>query len=304
MRTIITGGTGLIGRALAAGLIADGQEVIVLSRNLQRSTGLPEGVKVERWDGRTAQGWGHLADGADAIINLAGENLAAGRWTAEQKRRIIESRVNAGKAVVEAVSVAANKPRVLVQSSAVGYYGSRGDEEVVEESSPGNDFLVRQVVLPWEASTKDVEAMGVRRVLVRTGVVLSTQGGALPRMLLPFKFFIGGPLGSGKQWFPWIHLQDEVAAIRFLMANDEARGAFNLTAPNPLTNADLGKVIGKVMGRPAFMPTPAFALKLLFGEMSTVLLDGQRAIPKRLLDLGFEFKFADAESALRDLLGK
>ncbi len=304
MRTIITGGTGLIGRALAARLVADGYEVTMLSRNPARQTRLPFGVQVEHWDGKTAQGWGGLADGADAIINLAGESIAAGRWTAEQKRRLVESRVNAGRAVVEAIKLAAAnaKPGVLIQSSAVGYYGPHGDEELAEDAPAGSDFLARQVAVPWEESTAAVEALGVRRVLVRTGVVLSAEGGALPRMLLPFRFFIGGPLGNGRQWFPWIHLADEVAAIHFLIKNRQASGAFNLTAPNPLTNAAFGRVLGKVMGRPAFMPTPGFALRLLFGEMSTVLLDGQRAIPRRLLEAGFQFKFTDAEPALRDIL--
>ncbi len=302
MRTIITGGTGLIGQALAASLVADGHEVIVLSRRPERVTGLPAGVKVKSWDGHTAEGWGHLADGAQAIVNLAGESIAAGRWTVEQKRRIIDSRLNAGAAVVKAVEAIHTKPPVVVQASAVGYYGPGGDQEITEDAGAGSDFLAREVAAPWENSTGPVEEFGVRRVLIRTGVVLSAQGGALPRMLMPFKFFIGGRLGSGRQWFPWIHLADQVAAIRFLMHNSQARGAFNLSAPNPLTNAWFSQAIGKVIDRPAFVPTPAFALKLIFGEMSTVLLDGQRAIPRRLIEMGFRFQFPDAESALRDLL--
>ncbi len=301
MRVLITGGTGLIGRALAANLAADGHEVILLSRAPERTTALPAGVRAERWDGRTAEGWAALADGADAIVNLAGENIAAGRWTAERKRRIRESRVNAGRAVVQAVEAVAHKPRVVIQASAVGYYGPRGDEEVTEETPPGDDFLA-QVTIEWEASTAPVEALGVRRVIVRTGVVLSAEGGALPRMLLPFKLFLGGPLGSGRQWFPWIHVADEVAAIRFLMEREAATGPFNLTAPNPLTNAGFSRVVGQVLGRPALTPTPALALRLIFGEMATILLDGQRAIPRRLLDLGFTFHFPKAKAALQDLL--
>ena len=301
MRILITGGTGLIGRALAADLAQEGHEVVVLSRHPERATDMPSGVQVQGWDARTAEGWGHLADGADAIVNLAGENLAAGRWTAERKRRIRESRVNAGRAVVAAVEAASRKPRVVVQASAVGYYGPCGDEEITEDHPPGNDFLA-QVCVEWEASTAAVEEMGVRRPIIRTGVVLSATGGALPRMLPPFRFGLGGPLGSGQQWFPWIHLADEVGAIRFLIAHEEASGPFNLSAPNPVTNAAFTRALGRVLGRPTFMRVPAFALRLLFGEMGTVLLEGQRAVPKRLLEMGYTFRFAEVEAALRDLL--
>jgi uncharacterized protein (TIGR01777 family) len=298
---IITGGTGLIGRALAADLVAADQKVTVLSRSPERATGLPDGVHVERWDAYTAEGWASLADGADAIVNLAGESIAAGRWTAERKRRIRESRLNAGRAVVQAVEMAGDKPRVVVQASGVGYYGPQADQEITEKALPGDDFLAR-IAREWEASTEPVEAMGVRRAIIRTGVVLSTRGGALPRMLLPFRLFVGGPLGSGRQWLPWIHIADEAAAIRFLIETAEAAGSFNLTAPNPLTNAGFGQVVGQVMGRSSFMPTPAFAMRAVFGEMATLLLDGQRAVPKRLLELGFQFRFPHAEAALQDLL--
>lgn len=301
MRTIITGGTGLIGRALAANLIADGHEVIVLSRNPSGATGLPKGVRVEGWDALTAEGWGRLADGADAIVNLAGAGLADSRWTTERKRVIRDSRVNAGRAVVQAVEAAEKKPGVVVQSSGIGYYGPRGDEKITEADTVGDDFLSR-VCIDWEGSTAPLDNLGVRRPVIRTGPVLSTDGGSLPRMLLPFKLFVGGPIGGGRQWFSWIHIADEVRAVRFLMEHPEATGPFNLNAPTPVTNAEFGKTIGKVMNRPAILPTPSFALRLLFGEMSSVLLDGQRALPQRLLDLGFTFRFSEAEAALRDLL--
>jgi uncharacterized protein (TIGR01777 family) len=308
MRIVITGGTGLIGRALAADLAGDSHEVIVLSRRPERAIALPTGVRAERWDARTAEGWGHLADGAEAIVNLAGENPAGSgffpsRWTPERKRRIRESRLRAGLAVVEAVEAAMYKPRVVIQASGAGYYGSRGDEEVTEETPPGNDFLARVACEEWEPSTAPVEALGVRRVIIRSGVVLSTEGGALPRLLLPFRLFVGGPLGSGRQWLPWLHIADEVAAIRFLMEKETASGPFNLVAPHPLTNAEFSRVVGRVIGRPAFMSVPGFALRLLFGEVANVLLEGQRAIPWRLLDLGFTFRFTEAEVALQDLLG-
>jgi uncharacterized protein (TIGR01777 family) len=300
MRVIITGGTGLIGRALAAHLTERDYEVILLSRRPERATGLPAKARVEGWDARTAAGWGRLADGAAAIVNLAGESIA-GLWTTQHKRRIRESRLKAGRAVVQAIELATVKPRILIQASGVGYYGPRGDEGITEEEPSGKDFL-SQLAVEWEACTVPVEAMGVRRAIVRSGAVLSTEGGALPPLLLQYRLFAGGPLGSGHQWMPWIHMADEVRAVHFLVENQNAHGAFNLTSPNPLTNADFGRALGRVMKRPFLLPVPAFALRLLAGEMSTVLLDGQRALPKRLLDLGFTFRFPDAEAALRDLL--
>lgn len=300
MRVIITGGTGLIGRALSADLIRDGHEVIVLSRRPERATGLPAEARVERWDAHTADAWGPLADGAGAIVSLAGATIA-GLWTVQHKRRIRESRLNAGQAMVRAIERATVKPRVLIQASGVGYYGPRGNEEITEEVPPGEDFL-GQLAVEWEACTAPVEAMEVRRAIIRSGAVLSTEGGALPPMLLQYRLFAGGPLGNGRQWLPWIHMADEVRAIRFLIETDAASGPFNLVAPNSLTNASFGQVLGRVMRRPSFMPVPAFALRLLAGEMSTVLLDGQRAVPRRLLGLGFTFRFPDAEAALKDLL--
>lgn len=301
MRTIITGGSGLIGRALAAELAAAEHEVIVLSRAPGRVSGLPTGVRAVGWDGRSAEGWQDLADGATAIVNLAGESIAAGRWTAARKQRIADSRHQAGAAVVQAVAGATTSPQVVIQASAVGYYGPRGDETITEETAAGDDFLA-QICVPWETSTEEVERLGVRRAIIRTGIVLSRDGGALPQMMLPFRLFAGGPLGSGRQGFPWIHLADEVRAIRWLIDGEDASGPFNLAAPETLTNAEFGRVLGRVMRRPSFMPTPGFALRLVLGELSTLLLDGQRQVPQQLLDRGFTFRFPTAEAALRDLL--
>jgi len=302
MKVIITGGTGLIGSALAKSLTQENHEVIVLSRSPKKARNLPPAVQVVAWDGQSAKGWGHLADGAEAIVNLAGESIGDGRWTAERKRRIRNSRLNAGLAGVEAIEAAENKPKVLIQSSAVGYYGPSNGREIAEDTAAGNDFLA-QICVEWEESTAAVEDMdGVRRVIIRSGVVLSTEGGAFPRMLLPFKMFAGGPIGSGKQGLSWIHLADQVAAIRFLIEHPDASGPFNLTAPNPLTNAQFGKALGKALHRPAIMPTPSFAMKLAFGEMSLVLLEGQQTVPQRLQELGFTFEFPKAEGALRDLV--
>ncbi len=300
MKVIISGGTGLIGRAVVTALKRRGDEVIVLSRNPDRARPMPQGVTLIRWDGKTAAGWAHWVNGADAMINLAGENISSGRWSAARKERIRESRLNAGQAVVEAIAQVERPPQVLIQASAVGYYGPRGDEIIIETARPGDDFLA-QVVMAWEASTVPVEGMGVRRATIRTGVVLSREGGALPKMALPFRFFVGGSTGSGRQWLPWIQMADEVGAILFLLDRDDAAGPFNLTAPNPVTNADFAAVLGHVMGRPNWLPVPAIALNLLLGKMATIVLKGQRALPERLLDLGFQFRFPTLEAALAAL---
>ena len=303
MRVIITGGTGLIGQPLSKALVADGHEVIVLSRAPEKVGNAPAGVKLLKWDGKSAEGWGELADGAGAIVNLAGAGIADKRWSQQRKQEIRQSRINAGKAVMEAITAAAIKPGVLIQSSAVGYYGTQtGDAQVTESFSPGGDFLSK-VCFDWEASTAPAGKQGVRRVIVRTGVVLSNEGGAFPKQVMPFKFFAGGPVGGGKQWYPWIHIDDEVRAIQFLIGNEKAEGPFNLAAPNPVTNQEFGKLIGEVLGRPSFMPAPGFAMQTVFGEMAVILLEGQRAVPQRLLELGFKFKYETALAALKNLLG-
>ncbi|HEX79418.1 MAG TPA: TIGR01777 family protein [Dehalococcoidia bacterium] len=302
MRIIITGGSGLIGRALTADLALDNHEVIILSRRPERVIDLPNSAIAEWWDGYSSKGWGPLVDNADAVVNLAGENLGSGRWTRKRKHDILESRLNAGRAVAKAVEAARHKPQVVIQASAVGYYGSCGDEEVTEDAAPGCGFLARTAI-EWENSTTPVEAMGVRRVIIRTGVVLSIAGGALARMLLPYRLFAIRRLANGKQWLPWIHITDEVNAIRFLMENEKARGVFNLTDPNPATNAEFSFQLEKRLRRPALVPIPKSGLSLFLGEMATALIDGQRAIPKRLLQLGFTFRFTGINLALKDLLG-
>ncbi|MDX1500956.1 MAG: TIGR01777 family oxidoreductase [Thermoanaerobaculia bacterium] len=302
MRVLISGGSGMIGRRLAERLAARGDAPVVLSRRPARVRGLPRGVAVEEWDAADPGRLAELAGGADALVHLAGEGIASGRWTAERKRRIRESRVRSTEAVAEALRRAGGRPPVLLQGSAVGYYGPKDDEVVTEETPPGDDFLA-EVCQEWEAAGAPAEEAGVRRVLLRTGIVLSTEGGALPPMVRPFKLFAGGPVGSGRQWMPWIHLDDEVGAIDFLMRHPSASGPFNLTAPNPLTNRELSRAIGRALGRPSLLPAPAFAMRLLFGEMATLLLDGQRAVPRRLEELGYDFRYADADAALADLLG-
>src|SRR6266545_3269394 len=305
MRVIITGGSGLIGQALVRDLSragsGAGHDVVILSRDPERVGTLPPGVRAARWDGRTAQGWVALLEADTALVHLAGDNVSQGRWTEEKKRRIRDSRVVSGQAVMDALRQAAVKPRVLVQASAVGYYGARGDEAVPEDTPPGRGFLA-QVCEEWEASTAEAESLGVRRAVVRTGIVLAREGGALPVMALPFQMMIGGRLGDGRQWFPWIHVDDEVAALRFLLEHEDARGAFNLAAPHPVTNRELTRVLARVLVRPALFPVPGFALRIAVGEMAGALLAGQRAVPAHLEKLGFAFRWPDLEPALRNLL--
>lgn len=301
MRVVITGGSGLIGSEVARDLGGAGYEVVILTRDPAKAGPLPPNTRAVRWDGRTAEGWGSLLDGETGIVHLAGESIASGRWTAEKKRRIRDSRVESGKAVLEAIRQAATKPRVLLQGSAVGYYGPRGDEVVTEHHPAGSDFLA-DVCVAWEASTAEAEALGVRRALLRTGIVLSRKGGALPKMALPFRMMAGGPLGSGRQWVPWIHIADEAGAIRFLLENGDASGPFNLTAPTPLRNRDFSRALGKALRRPALAPAPSFALRAVLGEMADMLLEGQRAVPQRLLEAGYVFRYPEALPALRHLL--
>jgi uncharacterized protein (TIGR01777 family) len=300
-RVLLTGGGGLIGRALVAELVGGGYEPVVLSRRPEAITDLPAGARAAGWDGVSAAGWGPLADGAHAIVHLAGENVGEGRWTEARKRRLRDSRLRSGAAVVEAVTAARVRPAVLVQASAVGYYGNRGEEELGEDAPPGEGFLA-ELTPAWEASTAAVEELGVRRVVVRTGLVLSRDGGALARLLPPFRLGLGGPMGSGRQYWPWIHMADEIGALRFLLERDSARGPFNLTAPAPLRNREFSRILGRALRRPSFLPAPAFALRALLGEMASLVLEGQRALPRRLLAEGYAFRFARLEEALRDLL--
>jgi len=307
MRVVIAGGTGLIGSHLVVDLAADGHDVLVLSRNPGKyQASLPDGATIEQWDAQTAGDLARYIEGADAVVNFAGENLAGegflpNRWTADTKRRIRDSRITAGEAVVDALRLTTKRPKVLLQSSAVGYYGPRGDDPIVESSPPGDDFLA-SVAVEWEASTEPAESLGVRRVIARTGLILTTEGGPLTRLILPYKLYGGVYFGNGRQWWSWIHMTDEIRALHFLLEYDSATGPFNLTAPNPVSNRDFGKALGEAMNRPSYMPVPRFALNLLVGEVSTVVMDGQRAIPQKLEELGFTFQFTDLELALRDVL--
>lgn len=302
MRIIIAGGSGMIGKALAGQLARQQHEVVILGRREPAAGGLPTGVRFQKWDGVSAKGWGHLIDGTSAIVNLAGENLSAGRWTENRKHRILQSRINAGKAIVEAIQEAAHKPEVVIQISGIGAYGT-SETELFDEYSPyASDFL-SNVTIEWEKSTLPAEEMGVRRVVARMAVVLDRHGGALPRLILPFKFFVGGLLGNGRQWLSWVHHLDAVRALQFLIENQTAQGVYNISA-EPVTNRDFARILGTVLKRPAVIPVPSFAIRMLFGEMGTMILEGQRASAKRLQDLGFTFHFPTAQSALNDLVGR
>ena len=300
MRVVIPGGSGLIGRVLVDQLTEKGYEVIVLSRSPKRVKDLPKGARAEAWDGKTAEGWGHLVDGAKAVINLAGAGIGDARWTKERKELILNSRLETTQAVVDAIEQATTKPEVLIQGSAVGFYGDRGDEELSEGASPGSSFLA-DVTVAWENAAKSAESH-TRVVYIRTGVVLTTQGGALPKMLLPFKLFAGGPFGNGGMWFPWIHIDDEVKAISWLVENDNVSGAVNLSSPGIVRNRTFARTLGKVLGRPAFFPTPAIALKTALGEMSILLLASQRTSADKLVEAGFEFDYDQPLRALKDII--
>jgi len=300
MKVIITGGTGLIGQALGAQLTAQGHQVWALTRSPQTAL-LPTDVKAVGWDGETSQGWQELVEQTDAIINLAGESIGSGRWSTERKARILHSRLNAARAVEQALHAAVHRPHTLLQASAVGYYGPRGDTQLTEAAPVGQDYLA-QVAAAWEKSTADIEKLGVRRVILRTGIVLDKHQGALPRLMAPVKLMAGGRLGSGKQYLPWIHLADEVRAIQFLLEHPTATGPFNLSAPRPVQQVEFGRVLAKLLRRPYWLPTPAFALRLVLGEMSTLVLDGQRAVPQRLMELGYTFTHSELETALASLL--
>ncbi len=278
MNVIVAGATGLIGTELTKALRARGDQVLALPR-----------YGSAPWQ----------VEGFDAVVNLAGENLAARRWTPEFKKQIRGSRVETTRALVEAIGKASRKPRVLVNASAVGFYGGRGDETVDESAAPGSDFL-SGVVQAWEAEARKAS---VRSVQIRTGIVLSSKGGALQPMLPPFRAFVGGPIGSGKQWFPWIHLADEVGAILWCLDHD-FEGPVNLVAPGIVTMKEFAKALGGALHRPSAFPVPGAALKLLLGEFAEVILEGQRAVPKKLFDKGFRFRFTDVNDALKDLFGQ
>lgn len=296
MNVVIAGGTGFLGRSLAAGL-ASGHDVVVLSRDPAKAP--PPGARrLAAWSPEGDGAWRDLVAQADVVVNLAGESIAARRWSAPQKRRILESRLRATRALVRALAAAPPRPRTFVSASAVGYYGPLGDEVVTEAHPAGSDFLA-DVCRQWEAAALEA-GRAARVVCVRTGLVLDRRGGALPRMLPPFWIGAGGPLGSGRQYWPWIHLADWTALVRWTIETPDVSGPVNATAPEPVTNAEFARELGRVLHRPAVLPTPAFLLRLVLGEMAdALLLSGQRAIPAKAQQLGFTFRYGQVGDALR-----
>lgn len=296
MRIVVAGGTGFIGRALCARLAALSHEVTVLTRGGKALAGTRAAV----WDGSGPGEWEKALDGTFAVINLAGESVAAGRWTEARKKALVDSRILSTRALVGAMKAAKAKPKVFISASAVGYYGDRGDTELDETSPPGQDFLAK-LCQAWEREANGAEAAGTRIVNLRIGVVLGMGGGALGKMLLPFNLGLGGPLGRGDQWMSWISLEDLVGLVLHLM-NGGVSGPVNAAAPHPVTNRDFSSALGKALGRPAFMPAPAFALRFLLGEMADMLLGGQQAVPVKALKANYLFQHPDIDSALKSVL--
>ncbi|MBX3299687.1 MAG: TIGR01777 family oxidoreductase [Acidobacteria bacterium] len=292
MKVLITGASGLLGRALQPRLAAKGYEMLLASRSEPK-----DGSHI-RWTIEDGFADPERLEGLDAVIHLAGENVSGLRWTDEKKKAILDSRVLGTRNVVEAISKLKEKPRTFIASSAIGFYGERGDEEVNESSAAGTGFLP-DVCKAWEAESRRAEDAGIRTVLLRTGIVLSKDGGALGTMLLPFKMGVGGVVGSGKQWMSWISLEDEMAVIEYCLENENIRGAINAVGPNPVTNEQFTKTLGDVLYRPTFLPLPEFAVSMLFGEMGdALLLASTKVLPKRLEELGFEFKHPDLKDAI------
>lgn len=297
MHILLTGGTGLIGRQLCRHWLAQGHRLSVWSRR-------PE--QVARLCGAQVKGVALLEElgeePIDAVVNLAGAPIADRPWTRSRKALLWSSRITLTETLVAWLQSREQKPAVLVSGSAVGWYGDGGERELTEESPPVSEDFASHLCIAWEETAQRVEALGMRVVLVRTGLVLAAEGGFLSRLLLPFKLALGGPIGNGRQWMPWIHIQDQIAAIDFLLNRSDAQGPYNLCAPAPVRNREFAKALAAVLHRPAFMPLPGLALKILMGELSVLLLGGQRARPARLEEAGFSFRYTDLHDALNDLM--
>jgi hypothetical protein len=291
MKILITGGTGFIGTPLSLELRNSKHTVVVTTRR--------------RSDSKEKLTWNppdliplDVISNFDAVINLAGEPIAPGRWTKERKELILTSRTSTTRALVDSIKNAKKKPKALISASAIGYYGAHGDEHLTEDTAAANDFLA-DVCKQWEAEALRAKEFGVRVVLVRIGGVLESDGGALPQMMVPFKFFLGGPLGSGKQWFSWVHRDDVVGIIKYALDNDNISGPVNATAPNPVTNTEFSAALGNALKRPSWLAVPGFIVKSTFGELGSVLLTGQRVFPEKALKAGYQFKYTAVKDALK-----
>ena len=305
MKVLIAGGSGLIGQALTKELIENDHEVYILSRTSKKFDDSNDRIRMIMWDARTTDGWGKIVNEVDAIVNLAGTPLNGDGpldiWLTKKRRiQLLTSRLDSTKALLAGVRESEKKPRVFIQASAIGYYGPRGDEQIYEMEPPGDNFL-SDVQVQAERASEEAHSLGMRRIIIRTGLVLDKNEGAFQYFKLQFSLFVGGKMGSGKQYYSWIHIKDEAAAIRFLLEVDDAEGPYNLTAPNPVTNKEFAKTLGRTMRRPSFFPLPEFIMRAVLGEISTVVLDGQRVIPARLQELGFEFQYPDLFEALESV---
>ncbi|WP_338753368.1 TIGR01777 family oxidoreductase [Bacillus sp. FJAT-52991] len=299
MKVAIAGGTGFVGRAVTVELLKNGYDVYILTRHTNGKTNT-EHKKYVKWMTADAIPEQDLQD-VEVFINLAGESLNSGRWTEERKQRILDSRISSTKEIIRIIEQLPNKPEVFVNASAIGYYPISNTEAFTESSTAvGSSFLAHTVKL-WEEVAQQAEALGIRTVLTRFGVILGKEDGALPRMALPYQLFAGGKIGSGKQWMSWIHMTDVARAILFTIENKDIRGPVNVTAPSPETMDQLGKALAKTLHRPHWLFVPSIVLKIVLGEMSTLVLDGQKVLPEKLLSHQFTFRFPDIESALQDI---
>lgn len=301
MRVLVTGASGLIGSALCDALFARGDDVVGLTRDPGRARIANPRVTWHKWEPTLERPDPAAFGGVEAVVNLVGEPIDQ-RWTEEAKKKIMETRRTGTHNLVGAISALEQPPKVLVSGSAVGYYGDRGDVEVTEDDGPGNSFDA-EVTQVWEAAAHELDGGDVRLVVVRTGQVLSTKGGMLPQLLTPFKFGVGGPLAGGKQYLSWIHIEDEIGILLWALDDENVSGTVNATAPHPATNKEFSKALGRALNRPAIAPVPGFVLDLKFGsEFGRVLRGGQRVMPQRALELGYEFKHPDLDEALKDLV--
>lgn len=298
MRVAVCGATGTIGRRLARALVARGDEVVPVSRG----SGDLDGTPLVTWDPLAQPLPPAATEGVDAVVNLAGAPIEGGRWTEGRKRLIRESRVGTTRRIAEALAGGAG-PRVLVNGSAVGFYGDRMDEELDESSPPGTGFLP-EVCRAWEDAAREAERGGVRVAMARTGIVLAHEGGALPRLVTVTRLFAGGPVAGGRQWMPWVAMEDQVGMLLAALDDDGYRGPFNVTSPNPVRQREFADALGRVLGRPTLLPAPGFAVRVLLGEMADIVLDGQRALPRVAQAKGYAFRFTDVEEALRAELGR
>jgi uncharacterized protein (TIGR01777 family) len=302
MKILITGGTGFVGTQLTSRLIQDRHEVTILTRSLKGAKGSSPGISYLEGDPTKKGPWQEAIKNHDAVINLAGASIFS-KWTEEHKKAIRESRVSTTQNIVEGIPSDPSKKITLFSTSAVGYYGFCGDEELVEDSPPGNDFLAR-IAKEWEGEALKAREKGAQVVITRFGIVMGEKGGALSQMIPLFKKYIGGPIGSGKQWFSWVHIKDLAEAFAFLIKHPEISGPVNVCSSNPVRNKDLAKALGKALHRPSFIPAPGFMVKLVLGEFGSVILEGQRVIPRKLLNNGFVFQYPDIEKALQGIVGQ